>query len=472
MLPFRPHDLLFLRLPDRFDAGGAWPDWLDIAWLMRAPLVVRRDVAPGSLVPVGARGTARNQRCKGQVQRAAVTRCVTPESLAHAPLPSADTLPALPALHTLALLAPRLAALGLAWGPTGGAGFQLASGLPVLRPDSDLDLVVRAPTPLSAHDTRQRRDRATMTVLFTFPGQGAQQAGMLQALAPHGETARTLDEAAAVLACDPYTLDTAAALRSTVAVQLCLVIAGVATARHLAALGALPSMVAGLSIGAYPAAVTAGVLDFGDALRLVAQRATSMENAYPSGYGMTAVTGLTAAELQPLVAQVHGTAAPVYLANLNGPRQLVIAGADDAMAAVAALVHAGGSGAKAERLAVGVPSHCELFATQADALAAAMAAVPLHRPRIVYLSGSVARALFDGAAIGRDLAYNMARQVQWYDTVRHAWERGARLAVEMPTGSVLTKLTQPVFGDGMAVSCAGTRLEDIARLVARHAGGT
>jgi phosphoribosyl-dephospho-CoA transferase len=144
---YQPHDLLFLRLPDRFDAGGAWPDWLDATWLTKAPLVVRREAAPGSLVPVGARGTRRNERCRGYVQQAAVSRCVMPEMLAHAPIPAGCTL--LPLL-ALAELAPRLDALGLAWGPAGGAGFQLASGLPVLREDSDLDLLVRAPWPLPA----------------------------------------------------------------------------------------------------------------------------------------------------------------------------------------------------------------------------------------------------------------------------------------------------------------------------------
>lgn len=306
-----------------------------------------------------------------------------------------------------------------------------------------------------------------MTVLFTFPGQGAHKPGMLHALPAHAETARTLAEAGATLGHSVLVLDTAQALRSTVAVQLCLLVAGVATARHLAALGARPAMVAGLSIGAYPAAVCAGVLEFADALRLVAQRARSMEDAYPSGYGMSAITGLTAAQLEPLVAQVHDAGHRVYLANLNGPRQLVIAGADAALAAVAGLVHAGGSGARAERLAVSVPSHCELFARQADVLAATMAGVPLRRPRIAYISCSVARALFDGAAIGADLARNMARQVQWHDTVRHAWERGARLAVEMPGGSVLTKLAQPVFAGGVAISCDMARRDDIARMVAQ-----
>jgi len=147
-LAYRPHDLLFLRVPDRFDAGGAWPEWLDAAWMLGAPVVVRREAVTGSRVPVGARGTVRSHRCKGHVQRDMVARCVTPEMLARAPA-DLSVMP-FPPLRTLAELAPRLDALGLAWGPAGGAGFQLASGLPVLRPDSDLDLLVRAPEPLTA----------------------------------------------------------------------------------------------------------------------------------------------------------------------------------------------------------------------------------------------------------------------------------------------------------------------------------
>jgi len=176
-----------------------------------------------------------------------------------------------------------------------------------------------------------------MSVLFTFPGQGAQKPGMLHALPEHPETARTLAEASAALGRDVLTLDTETALRSTVAVQLCLLVAGVATARVLAAHGAQAQMVAGLSIGAWPAAVTAGVLALDDALRLVELRGRLMEDAYPSGYGMTAIGGLTRQQLEALVAQVHGPGQEVYLANLNAPRQIVIAGAEAAMAAVAAL---------------------------------------------------------------------------------------------------------------------------------------
>src|SRR5437899_3224556 len=148
---------------------------------------------------------------------------------------------------------------------------------------------------------------------------------MLHALPGHAETARTLYETAAVVGRDPLELDTAAALASTVAVQLCLLVAGVAMARVLAAHGAGPDMVAGLSVGAYPAAVVAGVLAYPDAVALVARRAALMEQGYPRGYGMSAISGLDRGQLEPLIAQVHAAASPAYLANLNAPRQLVIA---------------------------------------------------------------------------------------------------------------------------------------------------
>ncbi|WP_211461692.1 malonate decarboxylase subunit epsilon [Collimonas silvisoli] len=304
-------------------------------------------------------------------------------------------------------------------------------------------------------------------ILFTFPGQGAQRPGMLHALPDHPAVIRTLDETSDALHDDPLNLDTLKAFESTVAVQLCLLIAGVAMARFFIAHDAGPHMVAGLSIGAYPAAVTAGALDYADAVRLVARRGQLMENAYPHGYGMAAIVGLDRSQLEPLIARVHSPAAPVYLANLNANRQLVIAGADEPMRLVMRL--ALGQGAtKAERLAVGVPSHCELFDAAAVEMRAAFSRVAVQRPQLTYLSSSIARALFEPRSIAYDLANNMARQVHWFETARLAWERGARLALEMPSGSVLTNLTAPVFTDGQALCCDNNRIDTLLALLSRE----
>jgi malonate decarboxylase epsilon subunit len=306
-----------------------------------------------------------------------------------------------------------------------------------------------------------------MTTLFTFPGQGSQLPGMLHALPAHPEVDCTLAEARAVLGEDPLELDGADALASTVAVQLCLLVAGVAMARVLIAEGGSPGLVAGMSIGAFPAAVTAGALDFRDALRLVSLRGRLMEEAFPAGYGMTAIVGLARCELVPLVDRVHAAVSPVFIANQNAERQIVVAGEDGAMRAVAELALLQGA-TRAERLAVSVPSHCELLAPAAREMRSALSAITLRPPRLTYLSSSAARALLEPQRIADDLAGNVARPVNWHDTARLAWERGARLAIEMPSGSVLTGLTQPAFADGLAVCCENNRIETLVALIARQ----
>lgn len=298
-----------------------------------------------------------------------------------------------------------------------------------------------------------------MSSLFAFPGQGAQQAGMLHRL-PEGSTA-LLEEASDSIGEQVLALDSQAALQSTRAVQLCLLLAGVAWARWLMQRSPAPDYVAGLSIGAYPAAVAAGALGFADAVRLVALRGELMQRAYPQGYGMTAVSGLDLASVERLLAEVGGE---VYLANLNSDNQIVIAGSDTAMAEVAAKARSRGQGV-ARRLAVSVPSHCRLLDSPAAELAEAFANVALRRPRITYLSGSSARPIFDPQRLRDDLAANMARLVDWRATLRTAYERGVRLHLEIPPGSVLSGLARPVFEQGRVLAIEATRPDTVDALL-------
>jgi len=295
--------------------------------------------------------------------------------------------------------------------------------------------------------------------LFAFPGQGAQQAGMLHRL-PEGSIA-LLEEASDSLGEQVLALDSQAALQSTRAVQLSLLLAGVAWARWLMQRSPAPDYVAGLSIGAYPAAVAAGALGFADAVQLVALRGELMQRAYPQGYGMTAVSGLDLASVERLLAEVGGE---VYLANLNSDNQIVIAGRDTAMAEVAAKARSRGQGV-ARRLAVSVPSHCRLLDRPAAELAEAFANVALRRPRITYLSGSSARPIFDPQRLRDDLAGNMARLVDWRATLRTAYERGVRLHLEIPPGSVLSGLARPVFEQGRVLAIEGTRPDTLDALL-------
>lgn len=298
-----------------------------------------------------------------------------------------------------------------------------------------------------------------MKILFTFPGQGTQRPGMLQAL-PGTEMAQARE----VLGAEVDTLDTPQALEHTRAVQLALLIAGVAWARELQRRGVTVDITSGLSIGAFPAAVVAGALDFHDALQLVALRGDLMEQAWPHGYGLTAIMGLTLPVVETLI---DGSGA--YIANLNAETQIVIAGSDEAMALVAQRALARGAN-KAQRLAVSVPSHCELLAEPAEKLAQAFTHVTLNRPQCAYLSGSTGRVLWQPERIADDLARNMARTVRWQEAMVAANERDARLAIEMPPGGILTCLTRQAGWNGETISLERSGVDVALHLAKRLRG--
>lgn len=297
-----------------------------------------------------------------------------------------------------------------------------------------------------------------MKILFTFPGQGTQRPGMLQNLP---ERDAIMAQVRSVLGDETDLLDTHSALRHTRAVQLCLLIAGVAWARDLERNGVEPDMVSGLSIGAFPAAVIAGVLSFEDALKLVALRGDLMEQAYPEGYGLTAIVGLLLGQVEALV-EGSGT----YIANINAEQQIVIAGREEDMAQVAQKALAKGA-QKARQLAVSVPSHCTLLNEPAQKLKQAFDGVSVNRPRRAYLSGSTGRVLWQPEQIAEDLALNMARTVRWRDAMVAANERDVRLAIEMPPGSVLSGLTRQAFREGLTVCREQNSVAVISHLAER-----
>lgn len=280
-----------------------------------------------------------------------------------------------------------------------------------------------------------------MSIAFLFPGQGSQKPGMLHDLPEHSTISRTLDEFSEILGSDVLDLDSAEALQSTVSVQLGLLASGVAVARALEQEGVLCEAVAGLSIGAFGAAVHCGVLSLRDAIRLVIQRAEGMLALYPQSYGLAAITGLTEQQVSSLVDAVHSDTAPVYVANINAPRQIIIAGSDGGMQRVLQAARQSGA-TRADRLPVSVPSHCPLFEGIANSLSHTLESIDLHPPRMIYLGNIDARALRTSSAIAQDLANNISHGVRWHDATVVLEELGCRILFEMPPGHVLTKLAR------------------------------
>jgi malonate decarboxylase epsilon subunit len=306
-----------------------------------------------------------------------------------------------------------------------------------------------------------------MSVAFLFPGQGSQRPGMLHDLPEHPVARDMISLATGVLGCDVLDLDSPDALGSTVAAQLALLVTGVTAARVLVEEGGRPDFVAGHSVGAFAAAVVAGVLAYPDALRLVDLRARAMQEAYPLGYGMGIVVGLDERTVSRLAAESATPKDPVHAANVNAPLQVGVSGADSALERVLDLAREHGARG-ARRLAVPTPSHTPLMAPVAAKLERALADVPVNPPAVPYLSNVGGRALRDPEEIRDDLAASVERPVRWHDATTLLFELGVRLFVELPPGRVLTDLATAAFPEARAVAVADAGGDSAVTLIARH----
>jgi malonate decarboxylase epsilon subunit len=305
-----------------------------------------------------------------------------------------------------------------------------------------------------------------VSAAYLFPGQGAQTAGFLHRLPDHPAVKQTLDQATEALRLDVLELDTAGALLSTRNVQLCVLVAGVAVARALAQEGMQIEAAAGLSVGAFGAAVACGALGFADALALVNLRGECMEQAYPKGYGMAAIGGLDERQVAAILERVGGAETQVYIANINAPTQVVVSGSDPALDAVMKLARERGA-RRAERLAVSTPSHSPLLHAVSERLAAAMRTVEFHTPRALYVSNRRARVVRDAAGVREDLTLNVENVVRWHDSVTVLYELGVRFFVEPPPGQVLTRLAQEAFPMARAMAAEEVPIRSIVHAAQR-----
>jgi phosphoribosyl-dephospho-CoA transferase len=144
----RTHDLLEIDAERFLALHAAVPGWATDV-LQRVPfLVVRRGLGSEQTIPVGVRGTERNQRWAAECSPALVKSITTPPQLLKRSVPMfrADSVPA---FASLALLKDRWTGFDRPWGPGGSVGFELATSSHVARPESDLDIVIYAGEPIT-----------------------------------------------------------------------------------------------------------------------------------------------------------------------------------------------------------------------------------------------------------------------------------------------------------------------------------
>ncbi len=210
-----------------------------------------------------------------------------------------------------------------------------------------------------------------------------------------------------------------------------------------AAGGALPSMVAGHSLGEYAALVAAGTIEFQAAVRLVRLRAEAMQQAVPVGVGgMAAILGLDAERVNQACAE-SAQGEVVEAVNFNDPIQIVIAGHADAV--VRAMERAKELGAKrALPLPVSAPFHSSLMKPAADRLAQALEDMVLREPGIPVVNNVDVAMLSDPALIKDALVRQAYKPVRWVEVIEKMRASGVTRVIECGPGRVLSGLSKRI----------------------------
>ena len=140
------HDLILLRTESAVISTEGGPVCPFLNSNQRPWVVVRRGGIPDGLIPVGVRGSQRHERCAGFTESSEVLEIRRPDQLRL--MLAKNSRRELQAFRTLSYLESHLVHLDMSWGPGGSVGYELASGIPAVRADSDLDFILFAPKQL------------------------------------------------------------------------------------------------------------------------------------------------------------------------------------------------------------------------------------------------------------------------------------------------------------------------------------
>ncbi len=295
---------------------------------------------------------------------------------------------------------------------------------------------------------------------FLFPGQGSQYPQMLQDILLYFPELRGRFEEA-VRALDgklekplhTYVFPPSAFSREELRKQQTLLTqtnvaqpaigaVSIAMFELLAMFGLQPDMAAGHSYGEYAALSAAGVFDRRTLIELSEARGRFIVQGAGEEPGTMAAIEGTEAEIREALKNHEG----VQIANLNAPRQGVVAGPRTAVEKVVAELNA--QGVMARLIPVACAFHSPLVAPAQQPLTEFLKDVPVGAPEFAVFSNTTAAPYpTDADSIRQRLVDHLVKPVEFVREIEAMYAAGARVFVEVGPRGVLTSLVEQILAD-------------------------
>ncbi|ROR67175.1 ACP S-malonyltransferase [Agrococcus jenensis] len=271
-------------------------------------------------------------------------------------------------------------------------------------------------------------------IVIVAPGQGSQKPGFLAPwldLPGVPERLGALGEAAGIDLVEHGTVSDADTIRDTLVAQPLIVAAGILALDALGDRARLAGGVAGHSVGEITAAVAAGVLSAEDAMALVGERARAMADAAATTpTGMAAVLGADEGALEGRLAELG-----LEPANYNGGGQIVVAGAVDALAALA---EAPPERARVIPLQTAGAFHTGYMAPAVERFRAAAAATATSDPTTTLWTNRDGSAVASGADFLELIVGQVSSPVRWDRCMAAFQDAGVTGIIELaPAGALI-----------------------------------
>ena len=303
-------------------------------------------------------------------------------------------------------------------------------------------------------------------VAFIFPGQGTQYIGMAKDFYDNRKEAKDVFDLADSLLDFSVTktcFEENDLLGQTEYTQPCLVTACLSILEVLKSYNLSPDITAGLSLGEYPALVTAGAMTKKDAIKLVYKRGFYMANEVPSGTGgMAAVIGLTNEKIEQICSNVSEELnSCVEPANYNYSGQVVISGEIKAVERAKEKLLAEGA-RKVVPLHVSGPFHSSLLVGAGKKLAKELEDVTFNNLTIPYVCNVSAEVISDQKRIKDLLEKQVSSGVKWEQSVKKMINEGVDTFIEIGPGRTLNGFIRKIDRTKKVINIE--KLEDLEKL--------